>query len=67
MLEKAQTRADEVLTKRFDAANEVRGAMQDASKTYVTRAEFQWAMGAVVILLIGMVVKFLMSNTGGNP
>jgi hypothetical protein len=57
--ENTQKRADEVLTKRFDASNEVRGAMKDASSEFVKRGEFYWAMGAVILFLAGAIIGLL--------
>ncbi len=59
--ERAVDRADTAMTKRLDAGNEVRGAMQDQARQYVTRAEFQWAVGAIVLVLIGLLLKVVLA------
>jgi hypothetical protein len=57
--ERALDRSEAVLTKRFEANNEIREAMRDQTRGFVTRNEFQWAIGAVILVLVGIIVRLL--------
>ena len=57
--ERALDRAEEVLTKRFEASNEIRESMRDQTRQFVTRNEFQWAIGTVIFMLVGILIKVI--------
>lgn len=65
--ERALKRAEKVLTKRFDAGNEIKGAMKEASEHYVTREEVKAQRDADAITmrwLIGLIVGLALAVIG---
>lgn len=57
--DKAAERALQTGEKALERSEAILVRVQDQSRQYVTRSEFQWAIGAVVLVLVGLLVRML--------
>ena len=52
--DRAVVKAETAAEKLFDAVNEFRAQLKDQNATFLSRAEFYWAVGLLLTLIVGV-------------